>query len=303
MGTKKFTQIGTISLIVLIPILVFSLIMIITSGFKDLIIVSVFGFIALTMVICLLIFYKLTISLDDSSISVRLGVGLVTKKYMFSDIQSCNTVRNDPLLGIGIRIIPGGRLFNVSGLNAIELTFKNKKSKVRIGTDKPDEIAEILSGKITVEKSVIIFSQKNKKGYLLSVIIILISLTFPTILIMSGSKETKVTITDSCFRIKGIYGLTIKYSDILKLDTIPDLPGIKSRTNGYALGVSYKGNFSLRNGEKAKLFIKLGCPPYIFIRTAKLNMFLNFRDRGQTVELFNAMTIKLKNITLSDYYR
>jgi hypothetical protein len=245
----------------MIPILIFSLIILIISGFEDMILVSTFGFLALTMVICLLIFYKLTIYLSDTSISFKLGIGLITRKYLIAEIQSCKAVRNDPLSGIGIRMIPGGWLYNVSGLRAVELTFKNKKSKVRIGTDKPDEITEILSKMIKIDRPDNTSDFKNRSGYLLAVIIILISLTLPTILILSGSRDTEVTTTDADFRIKGLYGLTIKYSDIIELDTISELPGIRTRTNGYALGESYKGNFRLRNGENAKLFIKLGYPP------------------------------------------
>ena len=293
METKKFTQIGTISIIVMIPILIFSLIMIIIAGFKDMILVSTCGFLGLTMVICLLIFYKLTIYLNDNSISFKLGIGLITRKYLIADIQSCKVVRNDPLTGIGIRKIQNGWLYNVSGLNALELTFKNKKSKVRIGTDKPDEITEIISKMIKIDRPDNTSDFKKRSGYLLAVIIILISLTFPTILIFSGSRDTEVTTTDAEFRIKGMYGLTIKYSDIIKLDTVSELPGIKLRTNGYALGESYKGNFRLRNEEKAKLFIKHGSHPYIFIKTDKLNIYLNFKNPGNTVALFNTLTTKL----------
>jgi hypothetical protein len=297
METKKFTQIGTISIIVMIPILIFSLIMIIIAGFKDMILVSTCGFLGLTMVICLLIFYKLTIYLNDNSISFKLGIGLITRKYLIADIQSCKVVRNDPLTGIGIRKIQNGWLYNVSGLNALELTFKNKKSKVRIGTDKPDEITEIISKMIKIDRPDNTSDFKKRSGYLLAVIIILISLTFPTILIFSGSRDTEVTTTDAEFRIKGMYGLTIKYSDIIKLDTVSELPGIKLRTNGYALGESYKGNFRLRNEEKAKLFIKHGSHPYIFITTDKLNIYLNFKKPGNTVYLFNTLATKLKNKT------
>lgn len=185
----------------------------------------------------------------------------------------------------------------MSGLNALELTFKNKKSKVRIGTDKPDEITEIISKMIKIDRPDNTSDFKKRSGYLLAVIIILISLTFPTILIFSGSRDTEVTTTDAEFRIKGMYGLTIKYSDIIKLDTVSELPGIKLRTNGYALGKSYKGNFRLRNEEKAKLFIKHGSHPYIFIKTDKLNIYLNFKKPGNTVYLFNTLATKLKNKT------
>jgi hypothetical protein len=271
--------------------------MIIIAGFKDMILVSTCGFLGLTMVICLLIFYKLTIYLNDNSISFKLGIGLITRKYLIADIQSCKVVRNDPLTGIGIRKIQNGWLYNVSGLNALELTFKNKKSKVRIGTDKPDEITEIISKMIKIDRPDNTSDFKKRSGYLLAVIIILISLTFPTILIFSGSRDTEVTTTDAEFRIKGMYGLTIKYSDIIKLDTVSELPGIKLRTNGYALGESYKGNFRLRNEEKAKLFIKHGSHPYIFITTDKLNIYLNFKKPGNTVYLFNTLATKLKNKT------
>ena len=188
-------------------------------------------------------------------------------------------------------------LYNVSGLNAIELTFKNSKSKVRIGTDKPDEITEILSKMIKIDRADNTSDFKNRSGYLLAVIIILISLTFPTILILSGSRDTEVTTTDADFRIKGMYGLTIKYSEIKQLDTISRLPGIILRTNGYALGISYKGNFRLRNQENAKLFINNGVPPYIFIKTDKLNIYLNFKKPGNSVYLFNTLATKLKNKT------
>ena len=293
METKKYTQVGTFSLIVLTPILIFSLVMIFFSGSKDLVLVSTFGFLALSMIIGLLIFYKLTILLNDTCISFKLGIGLISRKYLFTDIQCCKAVRNNPAFGVGIRMIPDGWLYNVSGLSAIELTFKNKKTKIRIGTDKPDEISEILGKLINIERPDSTSDYKYKSGYLLAVVIVLVCLTFPTLLILSGSHDTVVTTTDTDFRIKGMYGITVKYSEIRQLDTIVDLPGIKARTNGYALGVSYKGNFRLRTNEKAKLFIRLGVHPYIFVKTDKHNIYLNFKNRDNTLDLFSVLTTKV----------
>ena len=292
METKKYTQVGTFSIIVLTPILIFSLIMVFFSVSKDPVLVSVFSFLALSMIMGLLVFYKLTIFLDDRGISFKLGIGLISRKYLFADIQSCKAVRNNPIYGVGIRMIPNGWLYNVSGSSAVELTFKNKKSKIRIGTDKPDEISEILGKAIKVERPDITSDYKYKSGYLLAVVIVLVCLTFPTILILSGSHDTVVTTTDTYLKIKGLYGLTVKYSEIKQLDTIADLPGIKARTNGYALGVSYKGNFRLRTNEKAKLFIRLGVSPYIFIKTDKLNIYLNKKNRDNTLGLFKTLTKK-----------
>jgi len=267
--------------------------MVFFSGSKDPMLVSVFCFLALSMIICLLFFYKLTIYLDNTSISFKLGIGLISRKYLYADIQSCKAVRNSPVFGVGIRMMPDGWLYNVSGLSAVELTFKNKKTKVRIGTDKPDEISDVLSKMITIERPDNTSDYKYKSGYLLAVVIIFICLTFPTLLILSGSRDTAVTTEDTYLRIKGMYGLTVKYSEIKQLDTIAGLPGIKARTNGYALGVSYKGNFRLRTDEKAKLFIRLGVPPYIVIKTDKHNIYLNFKNRNNTLDLFNTLTTKL----------
>ena len=50
-------------------------------------------------------------------------------------------------LGWGIRLRPGVILFNVSGNKAIELEIKNKKRKIWIGTNCPEEIADFINSK------------------------------------------------------------------------------------------------------------------------------------------------------------
>lgn len=110
-----------------------------------------FGFILLAVLVSLLFFYKLTITVDEKGISFKFGIGWFGKKYLFSEIASCKPVRNKWYYGIGIRYLGNGWLYNVSGLKAIELTFKNKKSVVRIGTDQPEEICEVFQ-KFTTDK-------------------------------------------------------------------------------------------------------------------------------------------------------
>jgi len=60
-----------------------------------------------------------------------------------SQVQNAAVVRNKWYYGWGIRLTPGGWLWNVSGLDAVELTFKNGK-KFRIGTDEPDRLLQAL---------------------------------------------------------------------------------------------------------------------------------------------------------------
>jgi hypothetical protein len=291
METKKFTQFGTFSVAVMLPIFVFVLAMMFTAGLNDPVQAVIFGVIALTFLICLLIFYKLTIYVDNTYVSFKLGAGLVKKKYRISDIKSCRPVSSSLIYGIGIRKIPNGWLYNVSGLGTIELTFRNKKSVVRIGTDNPEKVAESINKLLGNEKYEYAPEFSHKNNYWLSVLIVSLVVILPAILIFSGNREPTVKTAGEDLTIKGMYGLTIKYSEILQLDTLIVLPVIKRRTNGYEFGKNLKGNFTLNDGTKVKLFINKGNPPYIHIRTSNIILYLNLNDPEKTVNLFNQMVI------------
>ena len=142
MGTKKFTQFGTFTVVIFLP-----LFLLYTGLFKSLFSNSpdLHIFLALTFLICLLNFYKLTIIVDNVKVSFRLGIGLIRKSYKIENISSCKPVTNSIIYGIGIRRLENGWLYNVSGLKAIELSFKDRFSTVRIGTDRPDEISDYIT--------------------------------------------------------------------------------------------------------------------------------------------------------------
>jgi hypothetical protein len=287
MEPKKFTQSGTFSVLVLGPLFLLTLILALILKPSDIMGKAILGFVSLTMGICLLIFYKLTIIIDDTHLSFKLGAGLVSRKYPLASIKECSAVRNNPFTGIGIRLYSKGWLFNVSGLGAIELTFKNKSSRIRIGTDKPEEIAQFVSGRLGKEFEAIAPEKDfiEKSGYWM-VAIVLVSLFLPVILVVSGRRETKTVLNETDINIKGMYGISISYKDLIKLDTMSRLPGIKRRTNGYALGGTLKGNFRLDDKTDVKLFVVSDSPPFIFIETNEYKIYLNYPDPGRTRELF-----------------
>jgi hypothetical protein len=103
--------------------------------------------VAVALLITFLLFASLNVLGYETYLEIRFGIGLVRKKFAFKDIQSCKKVRNSPVYGFGIRLIPGGWLYNVSGLDAVELQMKNGK-KYRIGTDVPDELLRFLQHEI-----------------------------------------------------------------------------------------------------------------------------------------------------------
>lgn len=286
-SAKHFTQTGTFSILLLVPLIVVTLVLIVLFGFKEMIVLVTLGFVAAALIICLLIFYKLTITIDENSISFRLGAGLVSRKYMLSEISGCRPVHTDIMTGIGIRLMADGWLYNVSGLSAVELTFKNSRSKIRIGTDKAEEISGLVNSMLPAA-DMEQYSYENRRSILIPALaVFVLALVIPAVLVLSGTRDVKVAATDSDLIVKGVYGLKINYADITHLDTISSLPNIRLRTNGYAFSKTLKGNFRLDDRVHAKLFVKKNAPPYIFIKTDSQNIYLNFRDPAYTLELYN----------------
>lgn len=89
------------------------------------------------------VFYQLTTIVTESTLTVRYGIGLVAFRFPLSEITQI-TERTVPwYAGYGIRWIGDAWLFNVSGRDAIEVTFASGR-KLWVGTDDPDGLAAIL---------------------------------------------------------------------------------------------------------------------------------------------------------------
>jgi len=102
---------------------------------------------ALPVTVVIMLFGALTVEVDDATIRLRFGVGLIRKTFSLADVASCQPVRNPWWWGWGIRLIPGGWLYNVSGLDAVELVLKSGK-RFRIGTDEPQVLKDFLQAKL-----------------------------------------------------------------------------------------------------------------------------------------------------------
>lgn len=103
---------------------------------------TVFGM----LVICAILFASLTVTVNNNFVEIRFGVGVVRRKFTLEEIKSCAVVRNRWWYGWGIRKISKGWLFNVSGLDAVELAMRNGRV-YRIGTDEPQKLSETIRKK------------------------------------------------------------------------------------------------------------------------------------------------------------
>ena len=121
------TQRGTLMLIVLlIAAVMFALI-----GFQNLssagpgrwfAFAGAVGFAVLTW-----IFSSLTADVDAQELRWHFGPGIWTYRVPLDDIESVRVVRNSWWNGFGIRMRPGFRLYNVSGLDAVRASTQGRR--------------------------------------------------------------------------------------------------------------------------------------------------------------------------------
>lgn len=102
--------------------------------------------IGVIMIIAAVSFSSLTVEVDDSELRWRFGRGFLNYRLALDDISDVAVVRNHWWNGFGIRMRPGFRLYNVSGLDAVELRLKSNDVR-RIGTDDPQGLAQALKSR------------------------------------------------------------------------------------------------------------------------------------------------------------
>jgi hypothetical protein len=101
------------------------------------------GAVAVGLLILAWLFSSLTVIVDDSEVRWYFGPGAWSYRTAMTDIVSARPVRNSCVNGFGIRMGSGFRLYNVSGLDAVELKLKDGNIR-RIGTDDPAGLAAAL---------------------------------------------------------------------------------------------------------------------------------------------------------------
>ncbi len=100
---------------------------------------------ALGLVILAWLFSSLTVTVSNDELDWYFGPGAWKYRMPLSEIAAVSIVRNSILSGFGIRMRPGFRLYNVSGLDAVELRLKSGEIR-RIGTDDASGLAAALRG-------------------------------------------------------------------------------------------------------------------------------------------------------------
>jgi len=89
------------------------------------------------------LFWGLTVEVNKDIIRLSFGFGIIHRSIPRERIATVTQVRNRWWYRLGIKWTPHGWMWNISGLDAVELTYHNGK-KFRIGTDEPEALLEAL---------------------------------------------------------------------------------------------------------------------------------------------------------------
>jgi hypothetical protein len=96
-------------------------------------------FLAFVLLLCVLLFWRLTIKVDNETLGASFGIGLIRKAVPVANIVACEPIRTRWWWGWGIHLTPYGWLYNVSGWDAVAITLRDGK-RFCVGTDEPQEL-------------------------------------------------------------------------------------------------------------------------------------------------------------------
>lgn len=117
----------------------------------------------------------------------------------------------------------------------------------------------------------------------LAISMLLFSLFIVVVLFRAGQKETQIIFHEKEIQITGIYGESIKNTDLEYVELVQDLPNIKLRVNGFSLSTIKKGVFKTSKNKKVKLFIQNSNGPYIKI-SKKQDKELYFNSKNEDTQ-------------------
>jgi hypothetical protein len=92
------------------------------------------------------LFSSLTVEVTATELGWYFGPGFRRKRIARDDIEKATPVRNEWWWGWGVHLTPRGWLYNVSGLEGVEIALTDGRT-LRIGSDEPQSLAKALSGR------------------------------------------------------------------------------------------------------------------------------------------------------------
>jgi hypothetical protein len=245
----------------------------------------------------LLNFTSLTVQIEPEVLKIYFGPGLIRKHIVIDTIRYYQAVQTPWYWGYGIRLFPGGVLWNVSGSQAIDLFLKDG-SRFRLGTDDSDGLIQALVNQTGVlsplsddEISKIKVSTRRLWMSITGVVFFVISMI--AVFFYMQIQPPKVVMNAHQIQISNFYSFEANYNEIKHVKLLDQLPKIEVRTNGFSAFGVLRGYFSLADLGIGSLFIHKEVAPFILIKTNKKYVLINDENSEKTKALYQKIKVAL----------
>jgi len=147
----RHTQIGWTLIVLVVAVVLAELTIVAFSSPPGTLALALSGALVAVVAVMLALFSTITVVVDDRVVRLWFGLRSLRREVMLADVTAARKVRNHWYAGWGVRIIPRGRLYNVGGLDAVELEMDNGRV-VRVGTDQPDALLAAVQAALEVKE-------------------------------------------------------------------------------------------------------------------------------------------------------
>jgi hypothetical protein len=237
-------------------------------------------------------FSMLSVEIDAAEIRVSFSLGLPRKRIALADVQSASVVRNPWYYGWGIHKIPGGWIWNVSGLHAVELQLHDGQL-LRIGSDEPERLLHAIhsaGAPLASAQAAAPAVTRRSHGPLFAVLVSLAVVAGAALLavpLLLQTRPPKVTLTARSLAIESpFYGDSYPIEEMTAVSLERCLPRVQLRTNGFASGGLLRGWFLVQGLGKGKLFVDVSNPPFVLVRMRQGFVIVNLEDGRSTQALY-----------------
>ena len=122
-------------------------------------------------------------------------------------------------------------------------------------------------------------------GIILGVVAIAVA-----VLLYASVQPVEVKVRKDAFEINDLYGDEYTWESITKIQLIEQLPTIKYRANGSAVGSNLRGYFNTEQLGTIKLLVNTEVPLFILVESNGKIVIINLETEARTLKLYEEMT-------------
>lgn len=103
-------------------------------------------------------------------------------------------------------------------------------------------------------------------------------------------QDPKVELTAKAIEVSGLFGTNQPINEIKAITLLDSIPKVLIKNSGSGLGTVLKGKFTLENFGMGSIYATVDAPPFVYIKTAKGFIIINYRDSNKTKDLYKALS-------------